>query len=859
MAMQTSSRPSTHGKTGSTGSAGSMQYGAPASPTLTNPDMILPDYDDSLISLHETESPMGMWINGQYNLGAQTYAPITPTTPIIYGNGTMLSDIGEVTEAESTTGLPIGTRNNYIHKHSVVRQSPNPVYQPVKKKSEPVLAPRDRERRLSMESTSTVTNGERAEMFADFDDSVSVDDSVFQGDDEESVAESYVYDDVHQTQSANQIEQALDLELKEQYSTALSRRAEQILANAKRRLTTMESNLNRARSSMSQHSDSTPSPSLAQPGSIPYEQGLAFPRGHNRISSENNIVAAPKSTAPFSPRSSSALGAAGGYRRTLQTSRSADFAREIPIETSPKGNSIFGNSGFAKSKTSLHDGLHTLEPLSEDEGLGLEETPSIPDDTRPDAFLSPTFGGYHDKGVRRSSSTTQIRDLKDQMAELKGRLSSLRDQARADTLKRRSLQSLRTPSPFTHATGYSNGDKNAAADSGSVKNVSRWSSDGSNTNEDDLSNQGDDIDKAGNRVSMISASVYSEQEDTLSPGLTSPDKNAAQMEWLEADENGDVVYDDDMRTEDGYQDHENAATDLEDIDYMSESGESLYHDSVQNQISHEDREDAFDYEHFFLHSAMGSMTQKRLRTRGSQESFSSEDSVETTRGPIANDTNSSSRGRRGSDASTSSAASFATATEGRSTRTEVENISDDYSEQVVHLPERARSHTPDTARRMTFGYGRFGGDSNGDQDQVHSPTQRRPQSSAATFNMHRPSVSSLGSIGTNRSFPLVNRPPKSTRSSGTSSSEGSSERGLKQISDTLLSETASICDNKSGEMQPMESLQKDDQILVERLVSSLGRCVLGLTEVGRASTESRVFRRRIEAARRILEGLEQPA
>jgi hypothetical protein len=36
-------------------------------------------------------------------------------------------------------------------------------------------------------------------------------------------------------------------------------------------------------------------------------------------------------------------------------------------------------------------------------------------------------------------------------------------------------------------------------------------------------------------------------------------------------------------------------------------------------------------------------------------------------------------------------------------------------------------------------------------------------------------------------------------------------------------------------------------------VASLGKCVLGLTETGRASAESRMYRRRIDAARRVLE------
>jgi hypothetical protein len=88
--------------------------------------------------------------------------------------------------------------------------------------------------------------------------------------------------------------------------------------------------------------------------------------------------------------------------------------------------------------------------------------------------------------------------------------------------------------------------------------------------------------------------------------------------------------------------------------------------------------------------------------------------------------------------------------------------------------------------------------------------------------------------------------------------DGSPEQELRQISEALMNKTASICDKESihdGEkVAPMQLLQKDDQILVERLVASLGRCVLGLSEAGRASAEGRAYRRKIESARRILEG-----
>jgi hypothetical protein len=61
----------------------------------------------------------------------------------------------------------------------------------------------------------------------------------------------------------------------------------------------------------------------------------------------------------------------------------------------------------------------------------------------------------------------------------------------------------------------------------------------------------------------------------------------------------------------------------------------------------------------------------------------------------------------------------------------------------------------------------------------------------------------------------------------------------------------------SGDASPMQGLDKESQILVERLVASLGKCVLGLTESSSAGSEARMYRRRMDAARRILEGLDE--
>jgi hypothetical protein len=94
------------------------------------------------------------------------------------------------------------------------------------------------QRKFSVESTSTVTSeGPAAELFQDFDDGVSIDDSNFQGDDEESVADSYSEEVIaSETQRLARGESSIGREEDSNSSAALSRRAEQILLNAKKRL-----------------------------------------------------------------------------------------------------------------------------------------------------------------------------------------------------------------------------------------------------------------------------------------------------------------------------------------------------------------------------------------------------------------------------------------------------------------------------------------------------------------------------------------------------------------------------------------------------------------------------------------------
>lgn len=219
-----------------------MAYQAPPSPTLTNPDMILPfgeEYDKD----YGMPSPDDGWgnqgtIDAPFSIGS-AHSPLT--TPILYGNGTMLSDIGEVTEAESTPGrkLPGPAERRMLKQAQIgsLRSSPTGTGRSaLVKRTKPVF----HERKISMESNSTVTS-ERplpSELFKDFDDGVSVDDSVFQGDDEESVADSHSEEVIaSETLRLSKKEDVTGDDAEDPNSSAaLSRRAEQILLNAKLRL-----------------------------------------------------------------------------------------------------------------------------------------------------------------------------------------------------------------------------------------------------------------------------------------------------------------------------------------------------------------------------------------------------------------------------------------------------------------------------------------------------------------------------------------------------------------------------------------------------------------------------------------------
>lgn len=650
----------------------------------------------------------------------------------------------------------------------------------------------------------------------------------------------------------------------------------------------MEGNLTRARSSLyitpsgvmsSIHSSSPlsrPNPSaqndpriLPQLGVSPATHRQPYAAvgsnpGHSRAYSENSIASSLRSTAfPTQPAIPSQYidKRAEGSRSSPPSNRSQDITRE---EARLSGIS----SSFGRSSPS--HGVY-LEPLGEDEAIPEFDMDHV--DIRfslEEEFLN---SGDDHQGLTRSTSSLQMRDLRDQMHDLKGRLSVLRDRTRDDTMKRRSLQSLRTPSPFTAAEQWYTTDKNYVApglstDAGVGHPSSGKKTEGVNHIIDDSPFEVMDggVARHPEHANSETASIYEEASeghyvedfaDSHDPGTfqvlqdESLERTTANDNYEEPGEEANEYEEPGDEVDNDYNDEIGSHDELD----VYESDASIYHDATS--ISHEDREDAFDYEHFFLHSAMGTINQQRLERRGS---FSSDSSVETTRGPqtATLDDNapshlnkSSSLGllRSESAASISTMDTFATAVEGLEPEIDDQEDPYDYAvQQAVALP--VRSITPDVVRRSIVespiktsprsGRQTPAGETDRPTSAIYNPGDRDDK------NIHRPSVASSDSFqstGTTRNFPLVN---KSTSHKSVGSNSILDYRSGQQ--------NDSLPDGGRSLASPVQMLPREDQLLVEKLVTSLGNCVSGLQDAPTGSSDVALWRRRLEEARKILNG-----
>lgn len=403
---------------------------------------------------------------------------------------------------------------------------------------------------------------------------------------------------------------------------------------------------------------------------LPTSSGTA---GHTRVFSETAVP----STKPNllsglrfereNRRASSAMGAAAHER--LKQQDNLDQSTE-------NSRSALGSSG---SRFHL-----PLEPLNEDDQglyplqcLSHETSPLPRLETRSSSRFSSASSGLFEgnqPGLTRARSNIQLRDLREQMQDLKGKITSLKQRTHEDNLQRQSLQILKSPSPFTVAKDWNSpssflqhspqtsepeADIKAPQQAEDIATIpllvtpsqieERVDEIRDNDKPTDLETHAEDgVSDVyfDSELPVDSPKTVSQDGIDGLPPLPGPGDDDTILwrpisqcaEIFNADDEDDVSGEGEEPTQAEESRHKDVRSEEEEVDgeegvdeaevIEEEVPPSAVHSAIGER--HEDRPDAFDYEHFFLHSAMGSYS----RQGGRRDSFSSSGSEMTTK-PLA--------------------------------------------------------------------------------------------------------------------------------------------------------------------------------------------------------------------------------
>ena len=470
-----------------------------------------------------------------------------------------------------------------------------------------------------------------------------------------------------------------------------------------------------------------------------------------------------------------------------------------------------------------------LEPLHEDESdVALNDTispldgPPLVNDTRLYRRLttSGTGGPYSaprssGRELARARSNIQLRDLREQMHDLKEKVTSLQQRTRRDSLRRRSLQTLKTPSPFTVAPDWANSEGYF----GSSPNSTSIGSDGLGH---------------GNLARGFSPLATS----------SNPRSGEQLVKVNEDDEDGVAHHDADVKKDLNGNAQRDAfhieRTDLEPDGDKSQSEEEEFVEAEENdgepvyaikEERHEDRADAFDFQHVFLYS--GNSTSQQVDSR--RNSQSSRESVETTRpdtshadenqdstrdehavqpsAPKANQYNHSAHSRQNSKDSISTAATFATAMESRGSAHQ-SNDNGDWSYNPM-------SQVWTNGIRPGSRHSASGQASRSKEQQVRSGTYLR----------------------------APNDPHGRPGTAGSHTSPSPKEQEERTLFSTFLASIASPGHGTASQVS------KTDEELIRRLLGSMQNACRNLNqEQSKGTYESRIWRRRLDMASRVLDG-----
>lgn len=446
----------------------------------------------------------------------------------------------------------------------------------------------------------------------------------------------------------------------------LNERAERILEHARKRLTHMEDNLSKARHSILLSSRSSPNMAEShQPAGGLYR-------------SISLAGASLRKTRPLYPvvRTNTVTHARGGSDTTTGTSglkrlsiipevRSAsalEFSRtqESPqlVQTPPSSRAGALSPFSATSNRSFNSPLLALKEEEDSTPSAIKDIPETP---TPRGLGINTMAAVskEDISVVNSSPSTALarsssqmsnrstKEIREQMSDLRARISDLKDKAQADSLRRRSAQSMRTPSPFTSAQTAEQWYTSAPEykEAGSPINTNAGMGWSPSRPKKALETQ------VTPRTPQSQTPLNALQPDTNDSRLLSEartDRNTPSLykssDLLPGplDESNSVIqeslYEDAPQEFD--EDETVAASEEEQI-YLNEVLEESLQE-VEPDVPeipehllppeaaserHEDRVDAFDYENMFLHSALGNFTGTGTRSETPSESECSSDTT----------------------------------------------------------------------------------------------------------------------------------------------------------------------------------------------------------------------------------------
>lgn len=538
-------------------------------------------------------------------------------------------------------------------------------------------------------------------------------------------------------------------ELEEYNSAVLSKRAEEILANAKKRLNVMEGNLRGARDLVAPltaanlkraTSLGSAGTHYSPGGGASYNSRVRYipqPQHYNNYDRDTDHDQPVAYRTLHSQASTPAMGRHYQHTRNfsevdlpdrpltsleqhhsgvVEQSRSRTPSRtrmtESPTQTPGlRGSKSYGSLGVGRDHP-LHNRAspdpNHMEALPEGDEVLREEsswTDAMRHRYHHQSSLSHDTNsgqGYYRPSSRASSRTS---DLREQMSSLKGKISTLKERAREDSLRRKSQASLRTTetTPFNNAESaapeffYNPGagdiNRNEALEAQDARKTDSWVASGSRNafaeqagnaqkhhiqcarvveivagstaqrrlkvrevrttpsppNESGRKRSGTTVEMGHKRMPSGIANLSSTEqrysdhqlssiktpgrfrngndvEDMLAapPSPPSSDDGFASSPLLPGTSSDDYISKTDSSIDDDY-----APSD-------SDAGESVYEDAPEYEgegvVPHEHREDAFDYESFFLTNAMARYNGQR---RASQSSTGSMSSTETARGPVA--------------------------------------------------------------------------------------------------------------------------------------------------------------------------------------------------------------------------------